>query len=87
MQQQQQSRGILLITRSANLIFQHWPVWRGSGEEVERSEGGGGLTAEEGGLGDTSKTKELRTPQCASVVSLSPCMGLSLTLNTHLVIT
>lgn len=55
-------------------------MWRGSREEaVEeggRKEGVGwgrvGLTAEEGGLGDTSKTKGLRTLQCLSVVSFSP---------------
>ena len=65
MQQQQQSRGILLITRSANLIFQLWPMWRVSREEEEEEvvvvrRGGGTLTAqEEGGLGDTSRTKGL----------------------------
>lgn len=35
-----QSRGILLITRSANLIFQLWLRWRGGTEEV-----GGGCSS------------------------------------------
>lgn len=33
-QQQQPDRGVLLITRSATLIFQTQPAWRGSRQEV-----------------------------------------------------
>ena len=42
----QQSRDILLITRSANLIFQIWPAWRGSRGEAGRRKWGQ-LTEEE----------------------------------------
>ena len=63
MQQQQWSRGILLITRSANLIFQLRLGQRGSREVVVAE--WGGLTGGEGGLGDTGKTKKGRVQWCA----------------------
>ena len=73
MQQQQQSRGILLITRSANLIFQ----LRLGRERKQRGGSGGvggvgGLTAEGGGgLGGTGKTKKgPRTMKHAGSLSL-----------------
>lgn len=37
-QPQQNRRDILLITRSANLIFQVWPLWRGGREAGVRGD-------------------------------------------------
>lgn len=75
MQQQQQSRGILLITRSANLIFQLRLGQRGSREVVVveggswQQWGGGG-----GGLGDTGETKKGRVqfPSLSHLLQRSP---------------
>lgn len=69
MQQRWPSRGILVITRSANLVFQLWSVWRESRGEAERRRkrrGEGELKAEdgrggEGGLGD-ARVDSLSSP-------------------------
>jgi len=80
-QQQRQSTGILLITRSANLIFQLWLVWGGSREEV----GGRGVD----GVGVPAQVRA-GTQRAGHSAACMPVWLPSLTLlypSTHLVIT